>query len=310
MKRLFMAALVAMVPALAAAAPPQVMADILPVEGLVARVMDGVGKPALLVPPGASPHDYALKPSQAKALAGAQAVFMVGPELTPWLSRPIESLAPNVNRVQLLDAPGTQTLASRTGATFDLHEPASAEDDHDHAHHHGGIDPHAWLDPENGKAWTRAIAAELSRIDPDNAARYAANADAAVAEIDAAETDTAAALKPLSGARFLAFHDAFQYLEHRFGIAAAGAVSASDAATPGPRRIADLGQAIADSPVTCVLAEPQFDPDLLASALDGTAVPTVVIDPLGTAIASGSGHYPALIREMGKALQDCGEGGR
>lgn len=318
-------------PATAAhAGVPKVVADIPPVHGLVARVMAGVGEPSLLIRPGASPHGYAMKPSEASALQSAQVVFFVGPELTPWLMRPIETLAPKAAHVELLDAPGSVMLPTRTGATFEPHDHGDhdhgdhdheghdhgpegdaahgPDDGHDHAHDghsHDGIDPHAWLDPENGKAWTRAIAAELAKIDPDNAAAYAANADAAVAEIDAAEAETKSALAPISNLRFVAFHDAYQYFENRFGVHAAGAVSLSDATTPSPARIAELRKRVAEMGVTCALSEPQFDPDLLNTVFDGSGVKTAVIDPIGAEIPTGQGFYPALIRKLGAALTAC-----
>lgn len=307
MKFFLAAALAVLITPAARADAPQVVTDIAPVHGLVARVMEGVGTPDLLIPPGASPHDYALTPSRAAALERAQAVFMVGPELTPWLVRPVETLAPRAAHVSLLAVPGTHTLPGRTGVTFD---PDDMQGDHDHHHHddHGGIDPHAWLDADNAAAWTRAIAAELSRIDPANAARYGANADAAVTDIKAADASAAAALKPLAGSRFLAFHDAFQYLERRYGIEAAGAVTPSDAVPPGPRRISALRQALADQKIACVLAEPQFDPDLLASVQDGTGIPTITVDPLGSALDAGPGFYPALIGAVATAMQGCTAG--
>ncbi|KGJ15836.1 zinc ABC transporter substrate-binding protein [Paracoccus sanguinis] len=364
MSRSLLAAVAASFPLALGALPalaegPRVVADVAPVHGLVARVMQGVGEPALLVRPGASPHGYAMKPSEAGALEAAQVVFFVGPELTPWLMRPIESLAPKAKQVELLAAPGTVTLPTRTGATFAPHdhgdeghdhgaeaaapaqapaaEPdhdhdhadhdhdhdhaaeaaapapaaedhdhaAPAGDDHDHAHSHDGIDPHAWLDPENGKAWTRAIAATLAELDPDHAAAYAANAEAAVAEIDAAEADTRAALAPLGDLRFVAFHDAYQYLETRFGVSAAGSVSLSDASAPSPARIAELRQAVAAMGVSCALSEPQFDADLLNTVFDGTGVKTAVIDPVGAAIPAGPAFYPTLIRSLGTALTAC-----
>ena len=374
MSRSLLAAVAASFPLTLGALPalaegPRVVADIAPVHGLVARVMEGVGEPALLVRPGASPHGYAMKPSEAGALEAAQVVFFVGPELTPWLMRPIESLAPKAKQVELLAAPGTVTLPTRTGATFAPHDhgdeghdhgaehdhdhaaeaaapaqapaaepdhdhdhadhdhdhdhdhaaeaaaPAPAAEDHDHAapaggehdhaHSHDGIDPHAWLDPENGKAWTRAIAATLAELDPDHAAAYAANAEAAVAEIDAAEADTRAALAPLGDLRFVAFHDAYQYLETRFGVSAAGSVSLSDASAPSPARIAELRQAVAAMGVSCALSEPQFDADLLNTVFDGTGVKTAVIDPVGAAIPAGPAFYPTLIRSLGTALTAC-----
>ena len=328
MSRPLLAALAVLVPGLALAETPRVVADIPPVHGLVARVMQGVAEPSLLVRPGASPHGYALKPSEAAALERAQAVFFVGPELTPWLERPIETLAPDAAHVELLAVPGTIALPTREAATFAAHShgdaaghqdgplaahPAPGDDhadhnhaEHDHADHdHGSVDPHAWLDPENGKTWTRAIAARLAEIDPPNAAAYAANADAAVAEIDAAAADTRAALAPLGDLRFVAFHDAYQYFEARFGVAAAGSVTLSDASAPGPGRIAELRHTVAALKVGCALAEPQFDPDLLATVFDGSGVRTAVIDPIGIDIPVGPGFYPALIRRLGDQMQAC-----
>ena len=67
---------------------PDVAVDIAPVHSLVARVMEGVGTPDLIVAPGASPHEYSLRPSEAAALQEAELVFWVGPGLTPWLAMP------------------------------------------------------------------------------------------------------------------------------------------------------------------------------------------------------------------------------
>lgn len=296
-----------LLPAVAVAEVPRVVTDIPPVQALAARVMDGLGTPALLVRPGASPHGYAMKPSEAAALEAAQAVFFVGPELTPWLEKPLASLADGAARVELLAAPGTVTLPTRSGATFAPHDHGEDHDhDHDdHAHSHDGIDPHAWLDPENGKLWLSAIAAELSRLDPANAAAYAANAAAGAAEIDAASADTEARIAALGPLRFVVFHDAYQYAERRFGLDAAGAVSLSDASTPSPARIAELRDAVRAMDVTCALSEPQFNPNLLATVFEGTEVRTAVIDPIGAAIPPGPDAYPALIRSLGTALSSC-----
>ena len=205
------AALAVILPLPALAEAPRVVADIAPVQGLVARVMDGVGTPALLIPPGASPHSHAMKPSDARALSDAQAVFMVGPDLTPWLLKPVETLAPQASHIVLMDAPGTLRLPNRTGETFETHghhedhAPEAAEAGHAHHESEAGTDPHAWLDPENGKLWLSAIAAELSRIDPANAPAYAANAARGAVEIDAARTDVQTALAAGQTPRFIVF---------------------------------------------------------------------------------------------------------
>ncbi len=116
---------------------PNVAVDIAPVHSLVAKVMDGVGTPDLVIPAGASPHEYNLRPSEAAALQHADVVFWIGEDLTPWLDGAIETLAGNATVTPLLDADGTVLLDFREGALFEAHAHGDAheEDDHDHADH-------------------------------------------------------------------------------------------------------------------------------------------------------------------------------
>jgi len=311
---LLFAGLTAVFAAPAWAAPPQVVTDIAAVHSLVSRVMDGVGKPDLLIPPGGSAHFYALKPSDAKKLRGAEIIIKIGPQLSPWMDRPLTSLAGSARRLRLLEQPGTITLPVRTGTTFEPHPHHGAAGHDDHAHDRadpqdhpseGEIDSHAWLDPGNGKIWLGPIAGTLAEMDTQNAARYHANAAAGVDEIDDAVEDTRAILAPVQDLRFIVFHDAYQYFEHRFGVAAVGAIALSDATPPGPARIAELRDRAAKLGVACALTEPQFDPDLMRTVFRGHDVKTAVVDPAGDSIPLGPQMYPELIRSVGKALADC-----
>lgn len=144
------------------AEPPTVATDIVPVQGLVDRVMAGVGEAGLILPPGASPHGYAMRPSEARRLARADLVIWIGPGLTPWLERSLASLSPDSARLVLSDVPGTRLLAARTLEDFGSaatdgdghgHEGAHEhEDDHDHdhelAHDHGDHEAHEDHDHE------------------------------------------------------------------------------------------------------------------------------------------------------------------
>ena len=115
---------------------PRVAVDIAPVHSLVARVMDGVGTPDLIIQSGSSPHEYSLRPSEASALQEAGLVFWVGADLTPWLTDTIETLAPNAVVTSLLEADGTIELEFRENALFEAHD----HDDDDHADHAGDED--------------------------------------------------------------------------------------------------------------------------------------------------------------------------
>ncbi len=135
---LSLSATVALVAGSAGAEAPQVAVDIAPIHSLVARVMDGVGQPALIVAPGASPHEYSLRPSDAGALQEADVVFWLGHDLTPWLADALDSLAGQAEVVELIEAEGTVTLPTRQSALFEAHDNGHDGDTHDdHAHSEG-----------------------------------------------------------------------------------------------------------------------------------------------------------------------------
>lgn len=277
---------------------PQIAVDIAPVHSLVVRVMQGVGTPDLIVPPGASPHGYSLRPSQAQAVQDAGLVVWIGPELEPWLAQSIETLAPDAATLALLDVPGTTVHDVREGALFD---PSEHHDDHDH----GERNSHAWLDPGNAGVWLDAIAAALSKADPENAAAYRANAADGKAEMDKLSAQIEDTLAPVRGRQFIVFHDAYQYFETAFDMPASGAISIGDASTPGPARIGQIRDRVADGNVTCVLAEPQFNSKLARTVLDGTDARLAVLDPMGSDLEPGVALYPQLLRNLARSLADC-----
>ena len=335
---------------------PKVAVDIAPVHSLVARVMEGVGTPDLIVQPGASPHAYSLRPSEAAALQNADLVFWIGPDLTPWLTDTIETLAPDAAVTALLEADGTIALEFREGALFEAHDhddekdhddedghedhddhADEAHDDHDeeghddhddeghedHAdeeaghddhddektghdeHDHGAHDPHAWLSPQNAMTWLNVIAGQLSAADPDNAGTYFANAATGRTEIEALIGEVTATLDPVRDGEFIVFHDAYQYFEADFDFPASGAISIGDASDPSPARIAEIQGRIAEQGIDCVLSEPQFNPGLVATILDGTQAQTGILDPLGSDLEPGPALYPQLIRNLSIALAGC-----
>lgn len=317
---------------------PSVAVDVAPLHSLVARVMDGVGTPELVIPAGASPHEHRLRPSEAAALENADVVFWMGPDLTPWLEDAVENLAGDASVTALLEADGTVLLDFREDALFETHDHDEDEHGHeDHAEHghedhaeakhddyghedhaghdhghddhaghdHGDHDPHAWLSPDNAATWLNVIAAELSAVDPDNAGAYFANAATAREEIESLKSEVSAILAPVAGKRFIVFHDAYQYFETAFDFPASGAISLSDAADPSPARIAEIQARVTEEGIDCVLAEPQFNPGLVATVMDGTEAATGVLDPLGSTLEPGPDLYPTLMRNLAGVLADC-----
>lgn len=309
-------------------AAPNVVTDIPPVHALVAEVMQGVAEPRNVIRPGASPHGYSLRPSEAAALEQADIVFWVGSELTPWLDRALANLSSDAQVVSLLRADGLTLHNFRDdGDDHDIqddiqdthsdhgHDDNDIQDTHsdhrdhsDHGHEehaHDGLDPHAWLDPVNAQVWLGVIAETLSAADPRNAAVYQENAKQGQARLETLITDIHTSLAPVADRPFIVFHDAYQYFEHRFGLNMVGSITLSDAREAGAARIATIRQTVAERGAVCVFAEPQFNQSMVETVLDGTSASMGVIDPLGSAIPLGPDFYPTLIEEMGTSLANC-----
>ena len=284
--------------ATAATAGPEVVASIAPVHSLVAKVMAGVGEPRLLVAGGLSPHTYALKPSDAKALAKARAVFWIGPELERFLEKPLVALAGDVSIFRLGKAPGIRILSARKAGAWGH--------GHTHGHvDHDEVDAHLWLDPSNAARMVDAMVAALSLVDAANHARYRANGDKTLAVLRELEAEIRMTLEPVARVPYLVFHDAFQYFEARFGLAALGAVAVGAERSPGARRITELRQRIRDQSAVCMFTQPQFEPALAKILIEDTSARIGVLDDLGAGLDLGPGLYDELLRGLARSLRDC-----
>jgi len=310
----------------AAVAKPAVVVSVAPLHALVAGVMAGVGEPRLLVSGGASPHTYHLRPSDARALNEADVVFWMGEGLETFLVKPIEALGKQARSVELSEDAGLLMFPSREGGAWEpeaegadhgghvhgagSHGAGSHGDashaGHDHgAHDHGGDDMHAWLDPENARLIVRHAAGVLAEIDPANGLAYTANADRTVARIDALDAEMRSTLAPVRAVPFVVFHDAYQYLERRYGLHAVGSVTISPEQVPGARRLHEIREKIAASGARCVFSEPQFSASLVSTVTEGTPARTARLDPLGAAFEPGPVLYEKMMRDLAGSIRTC-----
>lgn len=310
----------------AARADLEIVASIKPIHSLVAGVMNGDLAPRLLVEGATSPHTYSLRPSDARALDRADVIFWVGHNLESFLEKSIESN--DSVAIELMDAPGVRTLAYRKGTTFEAHDHAAhghADEDHadkdhdDHGHadedhadgdhdaheNENARDPHIWLDPANAQAMVRAIAEALIAADPAHAPLYAANAQSLHTRIEALSAELDDILAPVRARPFFVFHDAYHYMEQRYGLTAAGSITLNPDVSPGAGRVRDIRNRVRTLGATCVFTEPQFSPKLVEVVTADTSAKTGVLDPLGTALPAGPDLYFDLMRNMATAMRDC-----
>lgn len=304
------------------AEPPKVLAAIKPLQALASSVMQGIGQPSLLLRATASAHTYALKPSDVQAIQRADLVFWIGPDYESFMAKAVANLPKNGKVVQMSKARGVTLLPTREGGVWEEHSDGAAapankitasrgnrsgghSHDHAHGHDHDEEDMHLWLDPTNAKAILAAMSEALGRVDAPNAARYAANATAAAAAIDALDGELATKLAPLKDKPFIVFHDAYQYFETRYGLNAVGSITVTPDRVPGPRRLSELRKKITEQGALCVFSEPQFTSGLVGTVLSGTKARGGVLDPLGAAAPDGPDGYAGLMRGIANGLSSC-----
>ena len=149
------------------------------------------------------------------------------------------------------------------------------------------------------------IAAELAKLDPDNASSYLHRAQVGKDALTELIHNLSGQLERIRGRPFVVFHDAYQYFEHRFNIRAAGSIVLSEASDPGPVRITEIRDAVQNLEVKCVFAEPQFEPKLIATVIEGTDAGSGMLDPLGASLQAGPVLYSQLLRNLVRDLADC-----
>jgi len=249
--------------------------------------MEGVGKPRLLVRGAASPHAYAMRSSDARALAGADLIFWVGPDLESFLAKPLSALA---GRARILQLSGLAGIAQRQ---------------RDAAHGHGDVDPHIWLDPDNAAVIVRQMMRSLRKMDGENAAAYSANGSALLRRLQAAGQRIGNQLTPVKGHPFVVLHDGYRHFSHRFALVQAGALSLHAELPAGAKRLRAIKRMIRAKNVVCVFGEVRAAPASLRITAEGTAARTGRLDALGLDITPGPDAYFVLLARLAGEFLRC-----
>ncbi len=277
----------------------KVVASIKPIHSLASYLMDGIGKPDLIVDGYSSPHGFALKPSHAKMLQDADIIFYVGEGLENFLEKPLKSIAKKAEKIELMEIKGLNKLKFRERNIFDGHddhghdedghkeddhddhkheEDGHKEDDHDdhghdedghEGHAHGEYDPHIWLDPENAKVILNEMVEHFKDF------------------------------------KSIVFHDAYQYFEERFNVTVLGAFTVNTDVMPGAEQLSEIREIIEHDKVSCIFSEPQFNPDIIEAVAKDMNIKTGVLDPLGATLDPGKDLYFDLIKNMSKSFKGC-----
>ncbi|VEE18058.1 zinc ABC transporter substrate-binding protein ZnuA [Ectopseudomonas mendocina] len=288
-----------------AQAEVRVLTSIKPLQLIAAAVQDGIGEPEVLLPPGASPHHYALRPSDVRRVRDADLLYWIGPDMEAFLPRVLGSRDKPQLAVQ--DLPGMTLRHFGESHEEHDHEHAHAGDDlgHDHDHRPGSLDAHLWLASDNAKVIAARMAADLAKLDAANAGRYAANLKAFEARLDALDGRIRPQLAALQGKPYFVFHEAYDYFEAAYGLKHAGVFSVLSEVQPGARHVAAMRERLQQTGPSCVFSEPPLRPRLAETLTAGLPVKLAELDALGGTLPVNASGYEQLLENLANGLSEC-----
>jgi zinc/manganese transport system substrate-binding protein len=240
-----------------------------------------------ILAPNTDPHDYEPRPDDVTSTADAKIVLTNGDNLDAWMGK-------------VVDDSGSDAKVVDLGATAPVKLPGESS-----GPEASQYDPHWWHDPRNAEEAVQQIAAQLSRVDPAQKAKFEANAAAYEAKLRRLDPGIANCLGdvPAADRKLVTDHDAFGYFANRYGIDVVGAVipSQTTQAQPNAQDLSNLAGLIRKEGVTAIFPESSLSPKLaetIASETGASADYTLYGDTLGP---DGSGGDTYLKMEAANA---------
>ncbi|MBU9820534.1 zinc ABC transporter substrate-binding protein ZnuA [Rahnella sp. Lac-M11] len=276
-----------------------VLASVRPLGFIAAAIADGVMPTDVLLPDGASPHDFALRPSDIQRMRTADLVVWVGPEMEAFMTKSVAQLPPN-RQVEIAALPAVKPMLIK-GSDDDEH-------DHDHDdgdHHHGEYNMHVWLSPEIARETAIVIHNKLVQLVPQKKQQLDANLSHFEEGLTKADKNLGSILQPVQGKGYFVFHDAYGYFEKHFGLSPLGHFTINPEIQPGAQRLHLIRTQLVEQKATCVFAEPQFRPAVITAVAQGTKVRMGTLDPLGSGIVLGADSYVNFLSQLTNQYLSC-----
>jgi zinc transport system substrate-binding protein len=282
-----------------ASAQLNVLASIKPLQLIAAAVQDGAGTPDVLLPPGASPHNYALRPSEVRRVADADLLYWIGPDLEGFLQRPLA--------LRKRPSVAVQTLPDLHLRHFseDGHGHDEEADEHDHDHRPGSLDAHLWLDPANARVIAQKMASDFAQADPANAQRYSTNLASFEQRLDQLDARLRERLSKVAHKPFFVFHEGFDYFEQAYGLKHTGVFTLGGEVQPGAAHVAAMRARLSDAGSSCVFSEPPARPRLAETLTAGLPVRLAELDALGGFDEPSPRGYEGLLERLADNLAGC-----
>ncbi|MFQ0973795.1 zinc ABC transporter substrate-binding protein ZnuA [Gilliamella sp. CG35] len=278
-----------------------VISSVKPIGFITQAITSGITDAEILLPDGASPHTYALKPSDLKNIKSAELVIWVGEDMETFMPTLLKNIDKQ-KQIELMEIPAIKTLL-RTNHDDHSHEEINHhQSDHDH---HGEYDEHIWLSPEIAKIIAQSIHDKLITLYPDKKIKIDENLNEFTIKLSETEQNIAKKLINVQNRGYFVFHDAYGYFESQFRLKNLGSFTINPAVQPGAQKVYAIQQKLKEHQAVCVFIEPQFSPAIIEKLVNGTNVRIGELNPLGTDIMPSKDAYFQFLMKLTQQLLDC-----
>jgi zinc transport system substrate-binding protein len=248
---------------LMAAEKLQVVATIFPVYDFARQIGGDLVETTLLLPPGVEAHSFSPTPKDIARISKADILVYTGKYMEPW----VEDLLKGIENKDLCVIDASKGI-ELMGEEHHDHEGAEHEKEGEHHtdeaehHHHGGVDPHIWLDPLLVQKMVQTIAAGFAAQDVGNATIYQKNAQAYSRQLGDLDAQIRQMLTSCKHKEIIyGGHFAFGYFARRYGLEHTSPYDGfAPNAEPSPKNIAELIDKIKTTGVKVIYYEELLEP--------------------------------------------------
>ncbi|RPJ15123.1 MAG: zinc ABC transporter substrate-binding protein [Desulfobacteraceae bacterium] len=272
-----------------------VAASIFPVADMVKQVGGDYVEVITVVPPGASPHTFELKPGVLKKISSARVFFMVGAGLEYWNEKFVKSSGGRLMKVVLSD--GVDLIHEKNHHHDEKAGKPHSEDTF--------ANPHIWLDVEIAKSMVKRIVAALVSADKEHSDYYEERGNKYLSELDSLNREIYAGTGKFKIKKYVAFHPAWDYFARRYGLESAGVIESVPGKSPTPLEIKRIVENIKIHGVKAVFAEPQFNPKVAEVIAGEAGIKVLMLDPMGGPGLKGRESYIDIMKYNLKVLREA-----
>ena len=240
-----------------------------------------------IVPIGGDPHLHTPTPRDARIVANADLILINGMTFEGWIEELIENSGTKGKTILITE--GVNPIGSTV--------------------YENSVDPHAWMNAENGLIYIKNIKDALMAADQKNASTYQTNFDAYSTQLKDAHSNMQNFISKIpAGQRTLVTsHDAFSYFGKAYGLDVEPIIGVSTEADVQTSDMIRVSKVIEEKNIPAVFVESTINPKILQQiAKDNDVVVggELYADSLGEPSSEG-GTYVGMLLHNAKTISNA-----